>query len=109
MWYDLFKIFSYAFTQDPLSKKSDVKEFPSAGVSSPDSILDLRNAENLSQGGAFIRVQNELVDTTSATNRTNRYKEYDRLVLSVPEIEMAMTVFADEACVAGSTEISTVY
>lgn len=108
-WYDLFKLFTYAFTQDPLAKKSDVRDFPSAGVSSPDSVLDLRNLETLSQGGAFIRVQNELVDTSSATNRTNRYKEYDRLVLSVPEIEMAMTVFADEACVAGSTEINTVY
>jgi hypothetical protein len=108
-WYDLFKLFTYAFTQDPLTKKSDVKDFPTAGVSSPDSILDLRNLETLSQGGAFIRVQNELVDTTTATNRTNRYKEYDRLVLSVPEIEMAMTVFADEACVAGSTNVSTVY
>lgn len=108
-WYDLFRLFNYAFTQDPLAKKSDVKEFPTAGVSSPDSVLDLRNLETLSQGGAFIRVQNELVDTTTATNRTNRYKEYDRLVLSVPEIEMAMTVFADEACVAGTTEISTLY
>jgi hypothetical protein len=108
-WYDLFKVFTYAFTQDPLAKKSDVKNFPSAGVSSPDSILDLRNAESLSQGGAFIRVQNELVDTTSATNRTNRYKEYDQLVLSVPEIEMATTVFADEACVAGETEVQTLY
>ncbi len=108
-WYDLFKLFTYAFTQDPLAKKSDVKDFPSAGVSSPDSILDLRNLETLSQGGAFIRVQNELVDTTSATNRTNRYKEYDRLVLSVPEIEMATTVFADEACVAAETQIETLY
>lgn len=108
-WYDLFKIFTYAFTQDPLAKKSDVKDFPTAGVSSPDSILDLRNLESLSQGGAFIRVQNELVDTTSATNRTNRYKEYDRLVLSVPEIEMATTVFADEACVAADTPIETLY
>jgi hypothetical protein len=108
-WYDLFKLFTYAFTQDPLAKKSDVKDFPTAGVSSPDSILDLRNLETLSQGGAFIRVQNELVDTTTATNRTNRYKEYDRLVLSVPEIEMATTVFADEACVAGDTQIETLY
>lgn len=108
-WYDLFKLFTYAFTQDPIAKKSDVKDFPSAGISSPDSILDLRNLETLSQGGAFIRVQNELVDTTSATNRTNRYKEYDRLVLSVPEIEMATTVFADEACVAAETQISTLY
>lgn len=108
-WYDLFKIFTYAFTQDPLSRKSDVKDFPTGGVSSPDSILDLRNLESMSQGGAFIRVQNELVDTTSSTNRTNRYKEYDRLVLSIPEIEMAMTVFADEACIAGDTLIETVY
>jgi hypothetical protein len=108
-WYDLFKLFSYAFTQDPLGKKTDTRDFPSAGVSSPDSVLDLRNLETLSSGGAFVRVQNELVDMTSATNRLNRMKEYDRLVLSVPEIEMAMTVFSDEACVVGNTPISTVY
>lgn len=92
-----------------MGKKTDTRDFPSAGVSSPDSVLDLRNLETLSSGGAFVRVQNELVDMTSATNRLNRMKEYDRLVLSVPEIEMAMTVFADEACVAGHTPISTVY
>lgn len=97
-WYDLFKLFSYAFTQDPLGKKKDTRDFPSAGVGSPEAILDLRNAETLSSGGAFVRVQNELVDMTSATNRLNRLKEYDRLVLSVPEIDQAMTVFADESC-----------
>src|SRR5208282_788308 len=106
-WYDIFKTFVYAFTQDPLSKKTDTKDLPSAGVTSPDSVLDLRNLETLNSGGAFIRVQNELVDMTTATNRLNRYKEYDRLVMSVPEIEMAMTVFADEACVVGDTLIST--
>jgi Bacteriophage T4-like portal protein (Gp20)/Intein splicing domain len=108
-WYDIFKTFVYAFTQDPLSKKTDTKDLPSAGVTSPDSVLDLRNLETLNSGGAFIRVQNELVDMTTATNRLNRYKEYDRLVMSVPEIEMAMTVFADESCVVGDTLISTVY
>lgn len=102
-------MFSYAFTQDPLGKKKDVRDFPSAGVGSPDAVLDLRNLETLSSGGAFVRVQNELVDMTSATNRLNRLKEYDRLVLSVPEIDQAMTVFADEACVIGNTLISTVY
>lgn len=108
-WYDLFKIFSYSFTQDPLAKKTDKKDLPSAGVTSPDSVLDLRNLETLNSGGAFIRVQNELVDMTTATNRLNRYKEYDRLCMSTPEIEMAMTVFADEACVSGETLIATVW
>jgi hypothetical protein len=47
-----------------------------------------------------------MIDTTTLTNRQMRYKEYERL-RNVPEIEMAMTVYSDEACVAGDTKIAT--
>src|SRR5271156_1607016 len=104
VWSDLMKLFNYGLgLKDPLSKKADKENLPSAGVSSPENVLDLRNLESLNTGGAFIRVQNELVDMNSAVNRTNRYKEYDMLVMSVPEIEMVMTVLADESCIAGNT------
>lgn len=106
---DFLKLFTYAFAKDPLSRKIDSKLFVGAGFPQPD-MPDIRNADALSSGSnGFIRVQNDLIDLTQTTNRGNRYKEYDRLVVSVPEIEMAMTVFADEACIAGTTEIATVY
>jgi intein/homing endonuclease len=109
-WTDFFKLFNSTFTLDPLSKKSDRKNLPSAGVSSNDVFPDPRNTDSLSSGtGGFIRVQNDLVDLTTTTNRVNRYKEYDRLVASISEIEMAMTVFADEACVYEDTIINTVF
>jgi hypothetical protein len=109
-WYDFYKLFTYAFTQGPLDRKKDTKQLTGAGTTQPDVLPDLRNADGYSAGAnAFIRIQNDLVDLTTTTNRANRYKEYDRLVASVPEIEMAMTVFADEACVAGETEIATVF
>lgn len=109
-WYDYYKLFTYAFTQDPFAKKKDHRQFQGAGTSQPDVLPDLRNADGYSAGAnAFIRIQNDLVDLTTTTNRQNRYKEYERLVASCPEIEMAMTVFADEACIAGDTEINTVF
>jgi len=109
-WYDFYKLFTYAFTQGPLDKKKDTSQLTGAGTTQPDVVPDLRNADGYSAGAnAFIRIQNDLVDLTTTTNRANRYKEYDRLVASCPEIEMAMTVFADEACIAGETEIATVF
>jgi intein/homing endonuclease len=110
-WWDFFKLFTYALdTKGPLEKKKDPKQLQGVGTTQPDVIPDLRNTDGHTAGAnSFIRVQNDLVDLTSTTNRTNRYKEYDRLVASVAEIEMAMTVFADEACISGDTEIATVF
>ncbi len=108
-WYDIFRVISYAFVQDPLAKKKDTSVLSGIGTILPDTI-DLRNADGYTSGAnSFIRIQNDLVDLTSTANRQNRYKEYDRLAASVPEIDMAMTVLADEACVSGETEIATVY
>ena len=59
-----------------------------------------------SGGNSGFRQTTDMIDTTTLNNRTMRYSEYERL-RNVPEIEMAMTVFADEACVAGDTKIAT--
>jgi len=109
-WYDFFKVFNYIFTQGPLERDRDAQKGQGgAGITHPD-VPDLRNVDSYSAGAnSYIRVQNDMVDMTTTTNRTNRYKEYDRLVASVPEIEMAMTVFADEACVAEDTIVETVF
>jgi hypothetical protein len=100
-WWDFFRVFQYAFTNDPLSRK----EYDSgAGTPQDDAIPDLRSGGG---GGAMaIRDTNEFVDLSTVTNRMHRYKEYERL-RHMAEIEMSMTVFADEACVAGDTKIAT--
>jgi len=111
-WYDFYKIWTYAFTQDPLAKKVDIRKLDGAGTTQPDAIPDIRNADVFSaSGGGFINLRqtNDMIDLSTTTNRQARYKEYFRLLQGVAEIEMAMTVFADEACVAGSTEIATLY
>lgn len=110
-WTDLFKLWNIAFTKDPLSRKDDTREFPASGTPQPDVPLGIRDQD--AGGGAggtwTIRLQsNEMVDLTSTQNRIARYKEYDRL-RSVAEIEHAMTVYADETCLAGDTPISTVF
>lgn len=109
-WYDFFKVFNYSFADDPLSRKKDKRNLPGAGVTQPDAMPDLRNADGLTAGsGAFIRVQNDLIDVQTTSSRMNRMKEYQRLAEGVAEIDRAMTVFADEACVAGRTNIATVF
>jgi hypothetical protein len=102
IWSDFFKLFNFATEQDPLAKRKDPKYFKSAGVSQPDAL----NAGDPTGGGGSFRETTEMIDTTTLTNRPMRYKEYERL-RNVPEIEMAMQVFADEACVAGDTKIAT--
>lgn len=108
-FWDFHKLFTYVFTPGPLDRQKDRKNLKSAGTTQPDVGPDIRTTDGNTGAGGFIRIQNELVDYTTTTNRGNRYKEYDRLVTSCPEIEMAMTVFADEACVAGDTEIPTLF
>lgn len=108
-WYDIFKVFTYAFTDDPLTKKGR-KGDDSAGVSQPDAIPDIRAGQDGSWGGGRgslrLRDTNDFVDLSTVTNRVHRYKEYERL-RNMAEIEHAMTVFADEACFSGGTKIAT--
>lgn len=110
LWADFFKTYSYAFTSDPLSKTLNTADVVGAGISAPDSI------PTLSPDGSFwsgsdsrlirLRESNDFIDLSTVSNRQSRYKEYERL-RSTPEIEMALNVFSDEACLAGNTLIST--
>lgn len=109
MWTDIFKIFTYAFKNDPLTTASR-KDAVGAGVNQPDSIPDIRQDGSFwggNRGMIRLRDSNDFIDLSTITNRQSRYKEYERL-RNVPEIEMAMTLYADEACLGGDTKISTV-
>lgn len=110
-WYDVFRIFSYSFEDDPKSKTNKGKEAIGAGIGGPDVIPNIRSDNtffgetgNVKQ----LRIGTDLVDISSTSNRSARYKEYERL-RSVPEIEQVMTAIADEACVAGDTEVHTLF
>ena len=105
-WSDFFKLFSYSAEKDPLSARKDPKQFPTAGIASPEALgVDFQNGGGPG-GQTSYRETNDMIDTTTLSNRGMRNKEYERL-RNVPEIEGAMTVFADEACVAGDTKIAT--
>lgn len=108
-WWDFYKIFTYSFAEDPLSQREKRRDITGAGTSQPDVVPDVRqDGSTLGGGRGVVRLRdsNDFIDLSSVTNRTNRYKEYERL-RNVPEIEMAMTVFADEACIGENTKIAT--
>ena len=110
-WWDFYKLFTYSFAKDPLSKKAQQKEITGAGVPYADVIPDIRQDGSFSGGGrGLVRLHDstDFVDLSSITNRQSRYKEYERL-RNVAEIEMSMTVIADEACVGGKTKIATLF
>jgi len=106
LWSDFFKLFTYATEKDPLSARKDPKNFGTAGISQPEALGTDFQSGGGPGGQTSYRQTNDMIDTTTLSNRSMRYKEYERL-RNVPEIEMAMTVFADEACVAGDTKIAT--
>lgn len=112
MWWDYFRLWNYALgTPDPLSKREHDKQITGAGVSQPDAIPDIRQDGSFwggSRGVIRLRDTNDFVDLSSVSNRQSRYKEYERL-RNVAEIETAMTVFADESCLAGPSIISTLF
>jgi hypothetical protein len=107
-WYDYFKLFTYGFQRDPYSKSQDPKNLTGAGVSQPDALQTMGGDDVAagSQGLMGYRQSNDMIDTTTLTNRSGRYKEYERL-RNIPEIETVMTVISDEACVSASTKIAT--
>ena len=111
VWSDFFKIFSYQFTPDPYSRRASTRDLTGAGVTQPDAIPTMGPDGNMQGGGGDNRLvrfrdTNEMIDLSSVSNRQARYKEYQRL-LGVPEIDRALTVFADEACLAGWTRVQT--
>lgn len=110
-WHQVFKLWTYATEEpDPLSRRERSKNIDGVGVTSPEVIPDLRNDGGFLSGsrGSVIRLRDstDFIDLSSVTNRQSRYKEYDRL-RNVPEIETALTVFADESCVTGDTRVAT--
>lgn len=107
-WWEIFKIWTYAFTDDPLSGTNN-RDFEIGGTSQPEGIPDIRQGGAFGSGGGGsvrLRDTNDFVDLSTVTNRIHRYKEYERL-RNMAEIEMAMTVFADEACFSGDTKVAT--
>jgi hypothetical protein len=110
-WWDFYKLWTYQFEKGPIEKKSfNNSQLTGAGVTVPDAMPDLRG--ELWSGGTRGQIRlhdsNDFIDLSTVTNRQSRYKEYERL-RNVAEIEMAMTVVADEACVAGETRIATLF
>jgi hypothetical protein len=103
-WWDFYKIFQNVFTDDPLAKKNN-KSPTGAGIPQPGVGTNTDNSFG-GRGAVRLRDTNEFVDLSTVTSRIHRYKEYDRL-RTMPEIEMCMTVFADEACLAGETIVET--
>lgn len=109
VWSDFFRLFTYVSEKDPLAQKKDTRNLQGAGIGQPDVYPSLGGGgESGGAGGGqtSMRSTNDMIDTTTLTNRSMRYKEYERL-RNVPEIEMTMTVLGDEACVAGDTKVAT--
>jgi hypothetical protein len=110
LWSDIFKTFTYAFADDPLNRKLAPKDLVGAGITSPDSIPSISPDGSYWNGSdnrlVRLRESQDFIDLSTVSNRISRYKEYERL-RAVPEIETCLTIFSDEACVAGNTKVST--
>lgn len=110
-WWDFYKLWTYQFEKGPIEKRGyENSQATGAGITVPDAMPDLRGEpwSGGSKGQIRLYDSNDFIDLSTVTNRQSRYKEYERL-RNVPEIEMAMTVISDEACVAGETRISTLF
>jgi len=110
-WWDFYKLWTYQFEKGPIEKRGiENSQAIGAGVTVPDAMPDLRG--EMWNGGAKGQIRlydsNDFIDLSTVTNRQSRYKEYERL-RNVAEIEMAMTVISDEACIAGETRVSTLF
>jgi hypothetical protein len=107
-WWDFYRLWTYQFEKGPL-ERLDNRNLTGAGVVVPDAMPDLRS-DAFGDARSQIRLHdsNDFIDLSTVTNRQSRYKEYERL-RSVAEVEMAMTVISDEACVHGDTRISTLF
>lgn len=106
---NLFKIWSWALESDPYGRKQRLRNAEGVGISDTQSIPNLRGDGDYFGGSRTtlsLHGGRDLIDLSSVSNRISRYKEYERLQ-SVPEIGTALTVFADESCVAGNTKIAT--
>ena len=106
---DIYKLFYYATKKSPLEALESEFDVEGVGVTSPDADLDIRHQFwGGSQSPLRVRIgdSTDFVDLSSVTNRSSRYKEYERLE-NIPEIHTALNTFADEACLGGDTLIAT--
>jgi hypothetical protein len=106
-WWDFYKLWTYQFEKGPI-ERADTTQVTGAGVIVPDAMPDLRGDSGVGQSQIRLFDSNDFIDLSTVTNRQSRYKEYERL-RSVAEVEMAMTVVSDEACIHGDTKISTLF
>lgn len=107
-WWDFYKLWTYQFEKGPI-ERLDNAQLTGAGVIVPDAMPDLRgDSYGVSQSQIRLYDSNDFIDLSTVTNRQSRYKEYERL-RSVAEVEMAMTVISDEACISGDTKIQTLF
>lgn len=104
-WWEFYKLWTYQFEKGPL-EKLDTNDQIGAGITIPDGVPDIRG--DGWKGQIRLHDSSDFIDLSTITNRQSRYKEYERL-RNVAEIEMAMTVVADEACIAGDTKIATLF
>ena len=76
-WWDIYKLFGYAFEPDPLSKRERLRDILGAGTSQPEAMPDVRQDGSMMGGGRGVlrlRDSTDFIYLTSVTNRTNRYK-----------------------------------
>lgn len=102
VWADLYKIWTYTFEMDPMERRSK-RTVTGAGVAMPEAMpIPGQDGSMSGQGRGTVRLRDskDFIDLSTITNRSSRYKEYERL-RNVPEIEMAMEIYADEACQIG--------
>jgi hypothetical protein len=110
-WYDAFKILTYSLTNDPKSEIERTKNKTGVGISGPDAVPNIRSNDGyFGETGNLkhLKIGTDLIDLSTVSNRSARYKEYERL-RSVPEIEQVMTIISDEACISGDEEIETLF
>ena len=98
-------------TDDPYTRRKRSSRAQGAGIVADGAIGQIRNDASWSggsgKGGLLqLRESGDFIDPSSVTNRLARYKEYERLI-TMPEIDGALTVFADETCVVGDTPVIT--
>lgn len=103
-WIDLFKIFQITFEADPQTKKQATV----TGAGRATTEVPYLKGDPYGGGSSSLRVGGDTIDFSNLQSRSLRLKEYERL-RSIPEIEKAMTVIADEACLVGDTIVSTLY
>lgn len=105
-WQDIYKTFSDAFQDVPTTSSSMLTNIPSAGRTDPDAMQLRQDFNNPTKNVVPVKNSNEMIDLSSSAGRLNRYMEYEKLRI-IPEVEAGLNIYADEACMVGSTKVVT--